>query len=483
MSIIDAAIQDKKPQQPKAKPIPPKTQRVCIDLPGEDFSCYLTEPNLEVMLRKHRDVVIDINVKEGKSYTIEANSGDFYSPKDKKLISYKKKQKVSFKDGERLHLWVGRSFKGELIIKDGQRIIGQYAPMKLDMVNYGDDPATKPEPLVIAIGFKKSPSIGICTPEDPFGTKNNEALQREMYAKWIRDIKSYGTQYDYDQYLIPSNTTEPEVQEYAVVAAVEPHEIQPQVRAQLDTGVTVQDSPEKIFAPITAASVLTNAADKFWDTLTTNAGKEIAGYTQEHWRQFGKLTMNVTIQKAKLGKYRVVFKGRMITRMAGKSAAQLAGWAMQKKTISRPMGSPGAAWIDGNHSKTGKAGLGGAKRISITAASNFKSGLKIQAIGTVIDLYGDVKAVYGDEGSNDFSEFLGRAGVTFVKAGITAAVGSLAAVWISAGTIALAAGAGLAAPALVVAGIVVGGYILTATLVDLIDDSFQIKERAAQAAK
>ena len=73
--------------------------------------------------------------------------------------------------------------------------------------------------------------------------------------------------------------------------------------------------------------------------------------------------------------------------------------------------------------------------------------------------------------------------MTFVKAGITAAVGSLAAVWISAGTIALAAGAGLAAPALVVAGIVVGGYILTATLVDLIDDSFQIKERAAQAAK
>jgi len=483
MSIIDAAIQDKKPKQPKAKPIPPKTQRVCIDLPGEDFSCYLTEPNLEVMLRKHRDVVIDINVKEGKSYTIEANSGDFYSPKDKKLISHKKKQKITFKDGERLHLWVGRSFKGELIIKDGQRLIGQYAPMKLDMVNYGDNPATKPEPLIIAIGTKKEPVVGICTPDDPFGMKNNQALQRDMYAKWIRDIKTYGTQYDYDQYLIPTNTPEPEAQEYAVVAAVEAEEIQPQVRAQLDAGTTVQDSPEKIFASITAASALTTAANSFWSTLATNTVKETLGYTQEHWRQFGKLTMNVTIQKAKLGKYRVVFKGRMLTRMAGKSAAQLAGWAMQKKTISRPMGSPGAAWIDGNHSKTGKAGLGGAKRISITAASNFKSGLKIQAIGTIIDLYGDIKTVYGDEGSGDFSEFLGRAGVTFVKAAVTAAVGSLAAVGLSTGLVAGLAIAGFAAPAALVVLVVIGGYVAVATAVDLIDESLQIKERTANLAR
>ncbi len=119
LSIFEAIEQDRKPPQPQTRPLPPNTQRVCIDLPGEDFSCYVTEPNVEVMLRKHRDVVFDIKQGNGTSYTVEADQSDFYNARDKKLVEHKKKQKAAFKDGERLHIWISRDFKGKLILKDG----------------------------------------------------------------------------------------------------------------------------------------------------------------------------------------------------------------------------------------------------------------------------------------------------------------------------------------------------------------------------
>ena len=118
-SILEALEQDRKPQQPNTKPLPPKTQRVCIDLPGEEFGCYVTEPNVEVMLRKHRDVVFDIKQGNAASYTVAADQSNFYNARDKKLIEHKKKHKVTFKDGERLHIWISRDFKGKLILKQG----------------------------------------------------------------------------------------------------------------------------------------------------------------------------------------------------------------------------------------------------------------------------------------------------------------------------------------------------------------------------
>jgi ascorbate-specific PTS system EIIC-type component UlaA len=77
----------------------------------------------------------------------------------------------------------------------------------------------------------------------------------------------------------------------------------------------------------------------------------------------------------------------------------------------------------------------------------------------------------------DLSEFLGRAGVSLLKAGATAAIGgALAAVF---GGLLLTIGA----PMLLVAGVVVLGYIAAATLLDLVDGAFEIKERVAVAAR
>ena len=487
MSIIDAAIQDKKPQQPKAKPIPPKTQRVCIDLPGEEFSCYLTEPNLEVMLRKHRDVVFDIKQENGASYTVEADRSDFYNARDKKLVERKKKHKVTFKDGERLHVWISRDFMGSLILKEGNFILGTFFPNQLDRTAYGSDPATKPEPMVIAIGKNKTSNapFTMCTPEDPLGIAGNLDAQKALYEQWLKDIKTHGTSIDYSRYFQPKETEINETQEYVVVAQVLAHEIQPQVRAQLESGMAVQDLPEKIFVPITVETALVAASAKFADAIFESTWKEVAGYAQEHWKQFSKLKMTVRIEQKVKGKFVAVFKGKVLAKRIAKTAAkQVAGVAAQKAKVvvqRAPLGSAGSAFLDGGFGKTGKAGYGGVKRIAMTSASNFKSGMKIQIIGTVYDLYGDMKTVFGENGSSDMSEFLGRAGVSLVKAGATAVLGSLlaAGIFAIAGTVATV----VSVPVLAVAAVVVGGYIVAATAVDLIDAALDGKERVAQWAR
>lgn len=147
-----------KQSAPKSKtpPLPSDTQRVCIDLPGEDFRCYAHKPKVQVMLRKHRDVVIDIQLFKGMSYTVHAEKSDFYNARDKKLVEVKKKQNVTFRDGEKLHLWVGRKFEGALILKAaGGNTLGRYEPNALDPVRYGEDPGEKPAPLMIVL--KNSP--------------------------------------------------------------------------------------------------------------------------------------------------------------------------------------------------------------------------------------------------------------------------------------------------------------------------------------
>jgi hypothetical protein len=112
LKALDAA--DRKQVKP---PLPEDTQQVCIDLPGQNIRCHVYKPKLQIMLRNHRDVIFDIALFKGMTYTVEADQSDFYNVRDKKLIEVTKKQKASFVDGERMHFWVGRAFKGHLVLK------------------------------------------------------------------------------------------------------------------------------------------------------------------------------------------------------------------------------------------------------------------------------------------------------------------------------------------------------------------------------
>ena len=96
-----------------------RQQSVCIDLPGEMVTCWRSTDKVQVILRKHRDVIFDISLASRKTYTVESNGSDFYHANEKKLIAGKGRQRVQFNDGDRLHLWVSRDFNGELVLKSG----------------------------------------------------------------------------------------------------------------------------------------------------------------------------------------------------------------------------------------------------------------------------------------------------------------------------------------------------------------------------
>jgi hypothetical protein len=135
-----------------AKSTAPTQQDVCIDLPGETVQCWRSSDNIRVVLRKHRDVIFDLNLGAGKTYTVQATKSDFYNARDKKLVYAKRNDIVTFKDGERLHLWVTRNFDGALILKCGSDILMKLTPNEVDNHQYDNAPKTKPAPIIVALG-------------------------------------------------------------------------------------------------------------------------------------------------------------------------------------------------------------------------------------------------------------------------------------------------------------------------------------------
>lgn len=457
----------------------PTTQDVCIDLPGESVQCWRSSDNIRVILRKHRDVIFDINFSKDAIYTVESKF-DFYSPREKKLL-----RKASFFDGERLHIWVGREFRGCLVLKFKDAVIGQYEVNKLDTASYGADPKAKPEPLLVVMGKKPDTQPFACTTDDPFGIGRTQLVLAPTISPKLAFLSKVGSQFDYAYPQDP-----PEVKEYVVVTEVGPEEIQSHVLKQLESDA-VTGRPTELFAEpkngsgnsmlyralgAAAANIAGN------ETITSNWFKETTGYLQENFRSLNKIAMTVRIEKKVNGKYRMLIKGKPMTQLI----AQSLGGARAKVTHHRSaLGSEKSKFIDGGFGKTGKAGYGGARRIVMTASENFKGGMKIQVIGTVIDLFVDANSVFLDEkGSGDLSEFLGRAGVSIAKAGATAALGSIFA---AAGTVFITAAAvafgATAAPVIAVMAIVVGGYILAATIVDFADNALEIKETVAKVTR
>jgi hypothetical protein len=458
----------------QCSPVKPTTQDVMIDLPGETIQCWRSSDNIRVILRKQRDVFFDIHLKPGRTYTVESKS-DFYVPKTKKLV-----RKAQFKDGEAFHLWVGREFKGKIVLKGDGVVLGSYEPNVLDPKRYGADPKIKPEPLMVVMDQRDVPASFSCTPQDMFGAGSSLNIFKPQFDPKLGLLKDYGSTFDYRY---PAEV--PEIQEYACVTEALPHEIQPQVLRQLDSGIAVVGTPAQIFVPparkdepsdLYTALGATGAYISGNAVFTANWFKESAGYIQEHWRALNRLSMKVRVERRVIGKYRVIFKGRPLTRVA---AEAFGAAALRRPKVEKiPLGDPRSAFIDGGYQRTGRDGFK-MKRILLTASDNFKGGMKIQIIGTVIDIIGDATTVFGGEkGSKDLSEFLGRAGVSIAKAGATAAIGSILAAGGLAGVALFAS-----APVWVTVGVIVGGYILAATLVDKMDETFDIKNTVGNWAR
>lgn len=453
-----------------------RSQEICIDLPGEAVKCWRSADKVRVVLRKHRDIFFDVKMMKGMSYTIESTS-DFYSPRDRKLL-----RSASFLDGEQMHIWVGRNFKGKLQLKSSQHIMGTYVPNELDSIKYDATPKTKPEPLMVVFGKKELPTSLTCSPDDQFGMTSARDLFQTEFDRKLASLSGHGTKFDYT-----TKQQSPEITEYVAVGQALSQEIRPQVLIQLESGQSVEGSVTQIFnVPDEKSSesgiystILQSAVNLsgHW-FITSNNFKESAGYLSENWRHLDKIFMHVRVEKRAIGRYSVIIKGKP----AVKFLAQLGGGAQALISHDRfRLGTPKSSFLDGGYRRTGRTGFGGIKRILLTMTENFRAGAKIQGIGTVIDIIGDaVKVFYEKDGSNDLSEFLARAGVSIFKAAATAAIGSMLAAGIVVG---LGAIFTAGAPLVLVMFVVVAGYIWVANFIDDIDTNFNVKESVARWAK
>lgn len=143
----------------RVKKAAPTKQCVNIDLPGETVRCWRSSDNIQVVLRKHRDVIFEIKLGQQRTFTVESNGSDFYNADEKKLVPGRSAQCISFKDGERLHLWIARDFTGELLLKSAGKLIWKIEPAKIDIQRYDSDPKTKPDPIIVAFGAEKNPRV------------------------------------------------------------------------------------------------------------------------------------------------------------------------------------------------------------------------------------------------------------------------------------------------------------------------------------
>lgn len=186
-SILKAVAEERKP--------PAEAQMVCIDLPGEAIRCGRSTEKVKVVLRKHRDVIFEIELFKGMQYSVEAQKSDFYNARDKKLVEAKRKQKVVFADGERLHLWVSREFQGALILKANGKFMTRYVPNEIDMCGYDYDPATKPAPLIVVMKNEPAPPVAqklasVTAQEKP------SALQTPQWSPWSEEQMQKSMQAD-----------------------------------------------------------------------------------------------------------------------------------------------------------------------------------------------------------------------------------------------------------------------------------------------
>lgn len=139
---------------------------MCIDLPGEPVQCW-ADTDVTVLLRKHRDVIFDIELKQGSTYTVEATHDWLYDIKQKKRV-----QKGQFHDGERYHIWIGRDFKGLLLLKSNGVILQRYSMHDLNLHNENPDPKVKPAPIILTMGSHPSST-----------TATSDARARNMFTQ------------------------------------------------------------------------------------------------------------------------------------------------------------------------------------------------------------------------------------------------------------------------------------------------------------
>lgn len=461
MGITDA-MEPPKPSTTMPPP-PADTQRTCIDLPGERARCYLYKSKLQIVLRKHRDVIFDIDLGIGSTYTVEADQSDFYNARDKKLVEFKRKQKATFKDGERLHLWVSRKFKGHLLLKSDGKVLGRYEPNVIDRNQYDDDPKTKPAPLIVVMNVNpatnktgSTPQANakprVCTPSNPEGLSAEELMRKPLYEQRLYALNSRRS--------TPTQRAVPEppkdAQDVHIVEVKDPHG--PGVPQQV--GDFFKKGGEE--TAIDSNGVMTR--NWLWSQIAGATAYYADNYKwiNELWNQ--KFYIQKVVHKTAGTRWYIVFKGLPGLRDYITSARY---GVLNPKVIAI---SSGAGSLSGVGHAAWDAAKGSLKKAGAVAV------FFTIALDTA-EWLGDYEQRDPKTGKpkKDFFDLAVKVGVDLAKAGLSAALGTIA------------------MGVLVLAGVVTGGAVVVVGAIvlsvafgfalDWLDKKTGATDRAAQAAR
>ncbi|MGF6993827.1 hypothetical protein [Paraburkholderia sp. GAS32] len=426
---------------------------VCIDLPGEPVECW-AETDVTVLLRKHRDVIFDVHLSKGKTYTVEAADDWIYDTRKKQRV-----KSATFQDGERLHIWIGRDFKGFLLLRVGTTELQRYSMLLLNTDNHGEDPKTKPEPIILTYGaqagISASPQLALFSSGGKPTAGQPGLASRFMEPSWQMGLTPYPTATTFfdDPFsckkLVPVKlppATHPAPEQIGHVFEVDVTTIPSDLVKALETGGADETAidTQKVATRNWIIGQFIGTAGYFGDNLP---------WVSELWKSNFRLLR--IVHKRAGPKWYVVFKGSLKSR----EEITAAKYSVKNSKIFAITGGAGSAesmaqsaWKSAKGAVTTKAGV---ITIVLTIGLDFA------------EWYNDYKQVdNAGHHKKDWFDLFAKVGIDLAVAGLTAALTSLIVGGLATASIA----AGLATfPVVATVAIAIGVAVGVGYVVNLID--------------
>lgn len=395
--------------------IPQAQETRYIYIPGQPVKNLSVGYDYKIILGSIREIVFNFDIKSVKKVSVEvekiSSSMDVkdygvYDVRTKKILS---NGKFLLEPNKPYRVHVSRFFKGTFIVKADGKIIGRYTPKSIDTTRYGKEPLLWIEPMYIGFseGDGKTPLMELLE------NHNNTAQE------WLNNLPQFNNKSMVPPYSSRSvgnnflNVCRAPINDYAMVFVYKPnHNSRISWRVAMgEIGGVSQVSVDSLETKLNPQD-FNELVKNIINTLTTpeSAGAlNGAAFIKDNYHWKDALKRKVQIKWVR-GYLAIVFKGHnppFNFTHAGLAHDKLKGMSggvhVRKDRI----------WLSFKNAHT---------------VQSVAKGIRgIPALGLVLDLIGDYKAVMVDEsGSREIMELLGRAGISTVAAGVGVVAGSAA---------------------------------------------------------
>lgn len=395
----------------------PQVQEIrYIYMPGQPVKNLSVGYDYKIILGSIREVVFNFDIKNVKEISVEiekisssTNVKDYgvYDVKKKKILS---NGKFLLEPNKPYRVHVSRFFKGTFIVKADGKIIGRYTPKLIDTTRYGKEPLLWIEPMYIGFseGDNKTPLMKLL--------ENHNNVTQE----WLNDLPQFNNKSMAPPYSSQSvgnnflNVCRAPTNDYAMVFVYKLNHNPKRTLWRVvmgETGGVSEVSVDSLETMINSQD-FNELVKNIINTLTTPEGAGAlngAAFIKDNYHWKDALKRKVQIKWVR-GYLAIVFKGPnppVNFTHAGLAHDKLKGMSggvhVRKDRI----------WLSFKNAHT---------------VQSVAKGIRgIPALGLVLDLIGDYKAVMVDEnGSREIMELLGRAGISAIAAGVGVVAGSAA---------------------------------------------------------